>query len=160
MPVEAGGLVKVVHMGCGGFFRFVQAWEMVSLFIPGCGIIKGYFLAGFYSKFSFGECCPPFFGSLCFSVLKRQDIFYAVFLRAEINAACAVVIACAEGCKSLKQFVQFSADFKTCVCIVALNYFGRVFIFKAPFKIGEIGQHCHSAMSQCAGRCFSAIADD
>jgi hypothetical protein len=35
MPVEAGGLVEVVHIACGGFSRFVQGGEMVPMFIPG-----------------------------------------------------------------------------------------------------------------------------
>ena len=40
VTVEAGGLVKVIYITCSGFFRFVQAREVVSLFIPGCGIIN------------------------------------------------------------------------------------------------------------------------
>ena len=58
MPVEAGGLVEVVHIACGGFFRSVHCGEVVSLFIPGFGVIMGDFLAGLYSKPAFGECCP------------------------------------------------------------------------------------------------------
>jgi len=71
MPVEAGGLVEVVHIACGGFLRFVHCGEVDSLFIPWFGVIMGDFLAGFYSKLAFGECCPPFFGPLCFSVLSH-----------------------------------------------------------------------------------------
>lgn len=79
MPVETGGLVEAVHFACGGFLRFVHCGEVVPWPIPGLGIIKGYFLAGFYSKPAAGERCPPFFGSLCFSALshakaqKRKD---------------------------------------------------------------------------------------
>ena len=54
MPVEAGRLVEAVHIACGGLPRFVQGGEVVSLFIPGCGIIMGDFLAGLYSKLSAG----------------------------------------------------------------------------------------------------------
>ena len=61
MPVEAGGLVEVAHLACGGFLRFAQGRDMISLFIPGFRVIMGYFLAGFYSKPAAGESCPPFF---------------------------------------------------------------------------------------------------
>ena len=54
---------------------------------------------------------------MCFPALKRQDVFYAVFHTAKIDAACAVVMARGKGYKSLKQFVQFHAGFKKCVCI-------------------------------------------
>ena len=74
MPVEAGGLIEVVYLTCGGFLRFVHVREMVHLFIPGFRVIMGYPLAGLYSKLSSNKGCPPFFGSLCFSVLKREDI--------------------------------------------------------------------------------------
>jgi len=39
MPVEAGGLVEMVHIACGGFLRFVHCGEVDSLFIPWFGVI-------------------------------------------------------------------------------------------------------------------------
>ena len=111
MPVETGRLIEVVHIACGGFFRFVHCGEVVPLFIPWFRIIMGDFLAGLYSKLAFGEGCPPFFGSLCFSVLKCEDISHAFFYCAEINAACAVVMACAERQEFLKHIVEFFACF-------------------------------------------------
>ena len=50
MPVEAGCLVEVVHIACGGLPRFVQGGEVVPLFIPWCGVIMWDFLAGLYSN--------------------------------------------------------------------------------------------------------------
>ena len=97
MPVEAGCLIEVVHFACGGFLWFVQSREVVSLFIPERGVIMGYLFPGLYSKVSAGKGGPPFFGPLCLSVLKREDIFHVFLNSAEFNAACAVVIACAEG---------------------------------------------------------------
>ena len=70
MPVEAGCLVEVVHFACGGFFRFVQGREVVSLLIPWLRVIMVYLFAGFYFKLPVGEGCPPFLGPLCLSVLK------------------------------------------------------------------------------------------
>ncbi|MBC2704253.1 hypothetical protein [Desulfobacula sp.] len=51
--------------------------------VEACGLVKVVDIA-----------CSGFLGSLCFSVLERQDIFYAIFHCGEINAACAVVMAC------------------------------------------------------------------
>jgi len=150
MPVETGGLVEVVHLACGGFVRFVQGREMVPLFIPGFGVIKGYFLAGFYSKLPHCKSCSPFFGPLCFSVLKREDISYAFFNHAEVNAACAVVMTTAERYESLKHIVQPFACFKVCLRVVAIRHPGRLFIFETPFEIRKIGQSRHSAMSKGA----------